>query len=44
MKTWLNEQSLAFREIIDLVVIDTVGPYAKGIRAALLAARTAVDH
>ena len=40
---WLGEQSQAFREGIELVVIDPSAPYASGVRAALPHARVAVD-
>jgi len=40
---WLGEQSAAFREAIEIVVIDPSAPYASGIRAALPNALIAVD-
>lgn len=43
VRHWLNEQSSAFRQGIELVVIDTSAPYAAGIRAALPQAKIAVD-
>ena len=43
VKDWLAEQSAAFRDAIEVVVIDTSAPYASGIRAALPGARIAVD-
>ena len=44
VRTWLAQQSLAFRAGIELVVIDPSAPYACGIRTALPHARIAVDH
>jgi transposase len=44
VRTWLAEQSTAFRAGIELVVIDPSAPYASGIRTALPHARIAVDH
>ena len=43
VKDWLAAQSEAFRNQIDIVVIDPSAPYASGIRAALPDARIAVD-
>jgi transposase len=43
VRGWLGEQSSAFREAIELVVIDPSAPYASGIRAALPNALIAVD-
>lgn len=43
VRDWLAEQSDAFRERVELVVIDPSAPYASGIRAALPQARIAVD-
>ena len=40
---WLALQTPAFRDGIDLVVIDPSAPYAGGIRTALPDARIAVD-
>lgn len=40
---WLAMQSPAFRDGIEVVVIDPSAPYAAGIRAALPGARIAVD-
>ena len=40
---WLAEQTAAFRDTVELVVIDPSAPYAAGIRAALPKARIAVD-
>jgi transposase len=40
---WLALQTPAFRDGIELVVIDPSAPYAAGIRAALPTARIAVD-
>lgn len=42
-REWLALQSDAFRDGIELVVIDPSAPYASGIRAALPHARIAVD-
>src|SRR3954447_13047863 len=44
VKTWLEEQTQAFRDAVEVVVIDPSAPYASGIRAALPQARIAVDH
>ena len=44
MRTWLAEQSDAFRAAVHIVVIDPSAPYASGIRAALPHAQIAVDH
>jgi transposase len=44
VRTWLAEQTPAFRQGIELVVIDPSAPYASGIRTALPHARIAVDH
>ena len=43
VSAWLAEQTPAFRDRIEVVVIDTSAPYACGIRAALPDAKTAVD-
>ena len=43
VRDWLAEQSPAFRDAIEVVVIDTSAPYASGIRAALPDAKIAVD-
>jgi transposase len=43
VREWLGEQSPAFREAIELVVIDPSAPYASGIRTALPGAQIAVD-
>jgi transposase len=43
VRAWLAEQTPAFRDAVELVVIDPSAPYASGIRAALPAARIAVD-
>jgi len=43
VREWLAEQTAAFRDIVELVVIDPSAPYAAGIRAALPTARIAVD-
>jgi transposase len=43
VRGWLSEQSAAFREAIEIVVIDPSAPYASGIRAALPNALIAVD-
>ena len=43
MVDWLALQTPAFRDGIDLVVIDPSAPYAGGIRTALPDARIAVD-
>ena len=43
VRDWLGEQTPAFRDRIELVVIDPSAPYASGIRAALPQARIAVD-
>jgi len=43
VKTWLEAQTQAFRDGIDLVVIDPSAPYASGIRAALPDVKVAVD-
>lgn len=40
---WLAAQTAAFRDTIEVVVIDTSSPYAGGIRAALPHAKIAVD-
>ena len=44
VRDWLGEQTPAFRDRIELVVIDPSAPYASGIRAALPRARIAVDN
>jgi len=43
VKTWLEAQTQAFRDGIELVVIDPSAPYASGIRAALPDVAIAVD-
>jgi transposase len=43
VRDWLGEQTPAFRDRIQLVVIDPSAPYASGIRAALPHAKIAVD-
>jgi transposase len=43
VRAWLGEQTQAFRDLVEFVVIDPSAPYASGIRAALPAARIAVD-
>jgi transposase len=43
VRAWLGEQTPAFRDAVELVVIDPSAPYASGIRAALPRARIAVD-
>jgi transposase len=43
VRAWLGEQTPAFRDAVQLVVIDPSAPYASGIRTALPAARIAVD-
>jgi transposase len=43
VRDWLSEQSDAFREAIEIVVIDPSAPYASGIRAALRGVAIAVD-
>jgi len=43
VREWLAEQTTAFRDTVELVVIDPSAPYAAGIRAALPKARIAVD-
>ena len=43
VRAWLAEQTPAFRDAVELVVIDPSAPYASGIRAALPQARIAVD-
>jgi transposase len=43
VKDWLGKQTTAFRDRIELVVIDPSAPYASGIRAALPGVRIAVD-
>jgi transposase len=42
VREWLAEQTAAFRDTVELVVIDPSAPYAAGIRAALPKARIAV--
>lgn len=42
--SWLAQRSQAFRDAIEVVVIDPCAPYAAAVRAALPAARIAVDH
>jgi transposase len=43
VREWLAEQTAAFRDTVELVVIDPSASYAAGIRAALPKARIAVD-
>ena len=43
VRDWLGEQTPAFRDTIEVVVIDPSAPYASGIRAALPGVRIAVD-
>ena len=43
VREWLAEQTPAFRQAIEIVVIDPSAPYASGIRAALPQALIAVD-
>ena len=43
VQAWLAEQTAAFRDAIEVVVIDTSSPYAGGIRAGLPHAKIAVD-
>lgn len=43
VRTWLAEQSSAFRDGVQIAVIDPLAPYASGIRASLPQARIAVD-
>jgi transposase len=43
VRDWLGEQTPAFRDRIQLVVIDPSAPYASGIRAALPQVKIAVD-
>ncbi len=43
VKTWLEAQTQAFRDGIELVVIDPSAPYASGVRAALPDVAIAVD-
>ncbi|HKH54023.1 MAG TPA: ISL3 family transposase, partial [Propionibacteriaceae bacterium] len=43
VKEWLAEQTSAFRQRIEIVIIDPSAPYASGIRAALPQALIAVD-
>ena len=44
VRDWLGEQSDAFRQRIEIVVIDPSAPYASGIRSALPDAKIAVDR
>ena len=44
VKSGLAEQDVAFREQVQVVVIDPSAPYASGIRVALPHAQIAVDH
>jgi transposase len=44
VKGWLALQDKAFRDGIEVAVIDPSAPYSSGIRAALPNARIAVDH
>ena len=43
VREWLGEQTDAFRDAIEIVVIDPSAPYASGIRAALPGVKIAVD-
>ena len=43
VREWLAEQTPAFRQAIEIVVIDPSAPYASGIRAALPQSLIAVD-
>jgi len=43
VKDWLAEQTSAFRDTVEIVVIDPSAPYASGIRTALPDVRIAVD-
>jgi transposase len=43
VQAWLAAQTPEFRDSIQIVVIDTSSPYAKGIRAGLPQAKIAVD-
>src|SRR4051794_17147738 len=43
VRAWLGEQTPAFRDAVELVVIDPSAPYASGIRVALPNARIAVE-
>ena len=43
VRDWLAAQSEMFRQAVEIVVIDPSAPYASGIRAALPAARIAVE-
>ena len=43
VREWLAEQTPAFRQAIEIVVIDPSAPYASGIRAALPHTLIAVD-
>lgn len=43
VKDWLAEQTDAFRQRFEIVVIDPSAPYASGIRAALPSVKIAVD-
>ena len=43
VKDWLAEQTSAFQDTVEIVIIDPSAPYASGIRAALPGARIAVD-
>jgi transposase len=43
VKDWLAEQTSAFRDTVEIVIIDPSAPYASGIRAALPHSRIAVD-
>jgi transposase len=43
VREWLAEQTPAFRDAVQIVVIDPSAPYASGIRAALPHAKIAVD-
>jgi transposase len=44
VQAWLGARSPAFREAVEVVVIDPHAGYAAAVRAALPAARVAVDH
>lgn len=43
MREWLAEQTAAFRDTVEPVVVNPSAPYAAGIPAALPRARIAVD-
>jgi transposase len=44
VREWLSQRSAAFREAVQVVVIDPHAGYARAVRAALPHARIAVDH